>query len=454
MVRRVERALCEPGHEIYDWFYKAEGGDNTMVCGDTSPAKECKQGNPVDIFTGNKLQHERHITGYGTNGLSFGWYYSAQRKPVHIYMGPSISEAPLLSVERPVWMHEYAKRLYFNNNGIRPVIERVTPADSRSLFLIQMGENNWVDALGVIFPDLQERPEEPVERWKYTTPDGKSEFYDPQGRLVKELDSQGRAVSMSYVDGLVVQVRNWKGHTLDFAYDTNGVLEHVTDSTDHIYRYQFNSEGLLTRVTFPDETPANDTDNPTRRYLYEYDAIPHALTSIIDENNEVAANWSYDGSGRAISSSHAGGADMTTFNYGDNSTTVTNALGKETTYHYSTIQNIYGVVFRNVNMIDRVEGHPSTHCAGANTDYEYNYDGYITEKVDWNENVTTYTRDSEGRELSRSEAAGTSESRTIFTDWDTALNKPLVVTEPNRITEYNYDSEGRLLGKVQREPDQ
>ncbi|MES9993737.1 MAG: hypothetical protein ABW098_17440 [Candidatus Thiodiazotropha sp.] len=351
---------------------------------------------------------------------------------------------------RPAWLHDYQKRLYYNNNGIRPVIERVHPAGTRSQYLIKLGENNWVDALGVVFPEMEERPDEPIERWKYTAPDGKSEFYDPQGRLVKELDSQGRATLMSYDGDLLVQVTNWKGHTLDFAYDANGVLERVTDSTDHIYRYQFDSEGLLTRVTYPDETPNTDTDNPTRSYRYEDDIIPHALTSIIDENNEVSASWSYDALGRAISSSHAGGVDTTTFSYGGNSTTVTNSLGKETTYHYSTVQNAHGVVFKNVNMIDRVEGHPSTHCAGANTDYEYNYDGYVTEKVDWNDNVTKYTRDSEGRELSRTEAAGTSESRTISTDWDTTLNKPLVVTEPDRITEYNYDSDGRLRSKTQR----
>lgn len=450
-IRVYEEAACDPGHEIHGSLSVGDGFDYmSPVCGDPLPAKECKQGNPVDIFSGNKLQQEQHIAGYGSDGLSFSWYYNAQRKHLNdYYSGPQVTNLPLLS-SRPAWLHEYEKRLYFSNSGIRPVIERVHPADSNSLYLVKMGENNWVDALSVVFPQMEERTAEPVERWKYTTPDGKSEIYNPQGHLVKQLDSQGRATLLSYVDGRLSQVSNWKGHTLDFAYDANGVLESVTDSTDQSYRYQFDSDGLLTSVSFPDETPGDDTDNPTRSYRYEDSNIPHALTSIIDENGEVAASWSYDGAGRAISSSHAGGTDMTTFSFGDDSTTVTNALGKETTYHYSTVQNIHGVVFKNVNKIDRVEGHPSTHCAGANTDYEYNFDGYVTQKTDWNGNVTTYTRDSEGRELSRTEAPYTSESRTISTDWDITLNKPLVVTEPGRITEYNYDAEGRVLSKTHR----
>lgn len=101
-------------------------------------------------------------------------------------------------------------------------------------------------------------------------------------------------------------------------------------------------------------------------------------------------------------------------------------------------------------MIRHVEGHPSTHCAGANTAYEYDSDGYVIKKTDWNGNVTTYTRDAEGRELSRAEAPYTSEARTISTTWNTQSNKPLVVTEPDRITEYTYDAEGRLLNKTQR----
>jgi YD repeat-containing protein len=453
----TEEATCGPGHEEHGYLSVGDGFDYmSPICGDPLPAKECKQGNPVDIFTGNKLQHERHIEGYGSDGLSLSWYYNAQRKHITPYMGTGnqdmeqVTNLPLLS-SRPAWMHEYDKRLYFSYSGFRPVIERVHPANANSLYLVMMGENNWVDAIGVVFPTMEEITDESVERWRYTSSDGSSEFYDSQGRLVKETDAQGRATILRYVNNKLAQVRNWKGHTLDFTYGSNGELESVTDSLGHTYGYQFNDDSLLTRITFPDETPDNDTDNPTRSYRYEYEPIPHALTSIIDENDQVAASWSYDVNGRAISSRHAAGVDTTTFNYGGGSTTVTNALGKETTYHYSTVQNIHGVVFKNVYKIDRVEGHPSTHCTGANTDYEYNFDGHVIKTTDWNGNVTTYTRDSEGRELSRTDAPYTSDSRTITTDWDNVLNKPLVVTEPGRITEYTYDDEGRVLSKTQRD---
>lgn len=449
-IKNEEEATCASGHEVHGYLSIGDGYDyQSPVCGDPPPASECKKGNPVDIFTGNKVQHEQNIVGYGSGGLSLGWYYNSQRKHVNTYSGQKVTNHPLLS-SRPVWMHDYEKRLYFYNNGIRPVIERVHPADSQSQYLVKMGENNWVDALGVVFPSMEEMTEEPIERWKYTKDDGSSEFYNPQGRLVKQTDSQGRETLLNYSDNKLAQVSNWKGRTLDFSYNINGVLESVTDSAGQIYRYNFNSDGLLTSVIFPDETPEENSDNPVRRYLYEVSTIPHALTGIIDENGHLAASWTYSGDGRAISSSHAGGADTTTFSYGTNSTTVTNALGKETTYHYSPVTNIWGVVFKNVNLIDRVEGHQSLHCAAANTDYQYDWDGFVKKEIDKNGNITTYTRDARGRELSRTEARYNIEARTISTTWVPHLHKPLTVTEPKRITEYTYDANGRLLSKTLR----
>ncbi len=57
----------------------------------------------------------------------------------------------------------------------------------------------------------------------------------------------------------------------------------------------------------------------------------------------------------------------------------------------------------------------------------------------------TIVRDSRGRELSRTEAAGTPQARTIATTWHPEFNKPSVVSEPGRQTAYSYDAQGRLL---------
>ncbi|HFT7998616.1 TPA: RHS repeat protein, partial [Pseudomonas aeruginosa] len=46
------------------------------------------------------------------------------------------------------------------------------------------------------------------------------------------------------------------------------------------------------------------------------------------------------------------------------------------------------------------------------------------------------------------EAAGTPQARTVTTDWHPTLFLPVQVSEPGRITRYQYDAEGRKTGEA------
>ncbi|TBU99722.1 hypothetical protein DNK34_24100 [Pseudomonas dryadis] len=48
----------------------------------------------------------------------------------------------------------------------------------------------------------------------------------------------------------------------------------------------------------------------------------------------------------------------------------------------------------------------------------------------------------------RTEASGTEQARTITTEWHPSLFLPLTVTEPDRITHYQYDDQGRPLSRT------
>ena len=83
-------------------------------------------------------------------------------------------------------------------------------------------------------------------------------------------------------------------------------------------------------MTYPDTT--------TRTYHYEDPVFRHHLTGITDENGVRYATFAYDSWGRATLSEHAGGFDRITLQYnGDASTTVTNAVGVDKIYHFTTI---------------------------------------------------------------------------------------------------------------------
>jgi YD repeat-containing protein len=155
------------------------------------------------------------------------------------------------------------------------------------------------------------------------------------------------------------------------------------------------------------------------------------------------ATWEYDLSGRAILSEHADGSEQVVLTYNPNgTTTVIDAAGAERIYHFTVQQG--------QKKVDHIEGDRCTTCGSGDIQaYTYDSNGFVASKTDWNGNTTTYTRDDQGRELTRTEASGTPQARTITTTWDTTLNKPLTVTEPDRLTEYTYDTEGRLLNRRQ-----
>ena len=62
--------------------------------------------------------------------------------------------------------------------------------------------------------------------------------------------------------------------------------------------------------------------------------------------------------------------------------------------------------------------------------------------------VTTYDYNDRGLEVTRTEASGTAQARTVTTEWHPSLYLPLAVTEPDRITRYQYDAQGRQLSRT------
>lgn len=168
-----------------------------------------------------------------------------------------------------------------------------------------------------------------------------------------------------------------------------------------------------------------------------------ALTGITDERRVRYATWQYDDQGRAVSSEHAGGTDRNTLTFNaDGSTTVTNPLGKQTTYHFTYLAG--------ARRVDTVEGHATASCQGANKGYTYTDEGWVASKTDWKGNTTTYTYNAKGQEIARTEAAGTPQARTITTEWHPSLPVKTKITEPGRETLYTYDANGNVTKQTTR----
>ena len=389
-------------------------GDQVAGCQESS----CSCGNPANCAYGFKFQTENDYTGSGA--LALTRIYRSNGDWLNFNFGK-------------YWRHNYDRSLQ--------VVDGVTDGSDSALittsegtaylFRTDAGDNNWqaLDSdVKATFTQIYDSTPT-LTGYLYTTESKTKEHYNTDKKLTRIEYQGGEALDLTYdTSDRLSTVTDEHGRTLTFSYDTSDRVSSVV-TPDGTFSYSYDSNNNLTQVTKPDTN--------TRIYHYEDTTYVNALTGLTNEDSVRISTWSYDSEGRAVSSEHAGGVDNFTLTYNsDGTTTVTNPLGKDTTYTFTVVNGL-----RKVVQIDQAA---STNTPAATMTYTYTSNGYIASKTDFEGNVTTYEYDENGLETSRTEAVGTSEERTITTTWDVTLRLPDVVTETGKTTDYGYDSDGRM----------
>jgi YD repeat-containing protein len=238
--------------------------------------------------------------------------------------------------------------------------------------------------------------------------------YNSSNQLASVTDTYGRSLAFTYQSGLLKTVTTPDGTVITFAYSAGGVLTSASYST----------------------SPAT-----TVAYRYENSSFPSALTGIVDEDGNRFTTWTYDGSGRMTSSQHADGADLTNVSYNsDGSRTVTNALGEQEVYKYTTLQGA-----PKLTEVDRLAS-SSTSAAVRYTTYDSN--GYVASQTDWNGNQTAYVNDSRGQPTQITEAVGAAQQRTTTISYLSNYHLPSQIAAPGLTTNFAYDGSGEVLSRT------
>jgi YD repeat-containing protein len=391
-------ADCTLPEDTVDPAKETGSPDDGLNCSTTK-----SRGNPINIATGNKFQTEVDYIGAGSYPLQFVRKYNSQDG---------------------MWRHNYSAHLRIATDNIVMVAE-----DGRESYFELNGNFTTPEPneLGVL--------RKQNDQWVYSSPQNQEIRFDENGRLVRisrspedvhtlEYDDLGFVVSDSLNNAITIHLNSLaKGQPLKLI--ANGIQ--IT--------YGYNSQGnLITRNLL------NGTVSAATTYNYEDGRNLNLLTGITDERGIRYATWKYDTLNRAVLSEHANGAEQVKVIYNpDESTTVTNALGQQSTYQFE--------IYQGIKRITAIEGHPSANCPNSNSTFTYDERGLLKTKTDNQGNMTTYDYNTRGLEVSRTEAAGTPQARTITTDWHPTLFLPVTVTEPARTTTYTYDVQGRQLSQ-------
>ena len=393
----------------------------------------------VNLTLDNALTYYEQPAGYTGPSLALSW-----QTPATSYVTNTSTGKNTFIAGQKHWKHNYQYALVVNNND--GSVNIVSPDNTVERFTLKSG-STYTNPLGS--PSLLKRIVDGsgnLSAWVLRDDNNMQYRFNASGKLIRIVNPSGLSHWLSYNDkGYLATVTDDLKNSLTFSYldTTDGMfIDTITSSSGAKVQYLYDKVGNLTQVS---KTSA-DGKSTTRQYHYENSKFPYALTGITDERNVRYASWEYDDQGRATLSTHAGGAEKTTFAYkltanasgavAVDTTTVTNALNKSDVYHYAQVAGARRLV--------SVEGQASTSCLAGNQQYSYYDNGLLKSKTDWNGNTTEYVYNDRGLVTKQTEAKDKPEQRVTDTVWHATLPLPVKITQGSRVESFTYDAQGRL----------
>jgi len=369
---------------------------------------DTQEGNPIDCATGQKVQNEIDYQGFGQNPLVYSRYYASKlaSELQDNFEGESIAE------KNSGW-----------KRSDKPTIERETFGDGAELVTFTFGnrlkrvffkKQGWSSFQSN--PNLT--PSTLVEYGAVTRVlfDDKETFnFDLNDSIVNHAnDRGGDEYSYEYIDSMISKKSNRFGRYLEFSYDTAGQMSTVTDQNGYEIHYSYDLQGNLISVIYPDETPNELSDNPTKEYLYENLDFPKHLTGIVDENGDRYSWYEYDSDGKAISTTHIDGNDKVEVSYvapgvAEVSYYVASSseLSRTERLTYTKVSGRYTKSSREIIFC--------RDCELAKEEWLYTYKGELNYHRDMNGNET-YNFSMYGNKSETTEAYGTAEESVTYRD--------------------------------------
>ena len=376
-----------------------------------APLVSAMCGNPINAATGNKFEAETDFIGGTQTGLEFIRYYNSQDTAV-----TSLGAR---------WRTTWQRSLNVSGNTVT-----VTRADGHQDVFTKKGKIYTSDpdvtsTLTAILKGLN------VAYYQVTTASDAVETYTASGQFISLQTRAGLTTTLTYdTRNNLTKVTGPFGHTLTFTIGANQRITKMTVPDGGVYSYAYDKFGNLVSVTHPDKT--------VRKYVYGNATYPNFLTGIIDENGSRFATWTYDTMGRAITSEHAGGVELTSVAYATNASTVTDANGAAHTYNFETQFNVIKPI--------SLTGVPIPVLGGDA--FTYDAKGFLSGLTDYDGNVTGYTHNTLGEETSRTLGSSSALALTVSTTWHSTFHLPTQIVDGSRTFTFVYDANGNLKSKT------
>ncbi len=477
-----------PGDSLGDFGGGGGGSEPTQTAkeqetddrsGDCGEAK----GNPVILYTGNKVEHELDFASGGEMGLYLQRSYNHHWSATGLFGNH--------------WLSSFDYSIVLSADQFTAWNQR--PDGRRIKFLLDPATGRWNEDKAQPIAYIIKNTD---GSYSLHNDENGTERYNADGYIIQLRNEQGVAWDFAYNSKYLQTVTHASGRQVKFTW-TGGQVTQVTDPAGNVYQYSYSpnvfgtGRGRLASTTLP------GAPTTTITYHYEDNRYPGGLTGK-SFNGVRYSTFAYDAERRAILSEHAGGAERHLFSYVVESTepvlpppsptrpggpyseeergwceggvcyqprslpggsvplamsaglsgagnvalsatlyskqrpvkikTIeTNPLGRTTTYAYEDGRQT------------SVTGAASPRCAASYKERSYDANGYPDLVHDFADNLTDFDYSPQGYLLKQTEATGTPAQRTTTFEWDTTRNRRTKVTVAgDRETSYTYDPRGNV----------
>ncbi|MBD8635836.1 DUF6531 domain-containing protein, partial [Stenotrophomonas sp. CFBP 13725] len=461
----------------------------TAKAQETDDRRDCSSGdqtggNPVVLYTGNKVENELDFSSNGEMGLFLSRTYNHHWNASGLFGNH--------------WLSNFDESLAVSQNGDILWVQR--PDGRRVRYLQDVTTGRWFEdkaqPIGYIVRNTD-------GSYRLYDDDRSIEDYSNEGYILRKQNEQGVAWTYTYTGKYLQRVTHSSGRFIQFGWN-NGQLTQVTDPAGAIYRYTYAANAFgqgrhrLSSATLP------GAPETTVTYHYEDTRYPGGLTGKSLSGSRYST-FAYDNEARAVLSEHAGATERHQFSYvvhtqepvgapppparpggnlpgesngwcvprGANGTIcyqpaslpggsvpMASASGKAATTAATTASrtrpvkistvttNPYGrkttSVFDDGKLLE-VAGEASPRCAASFKSSTYDANGYPDLVHDFENNLTNYDYSPKGLLIKEVAAAGSAAERTSNWQWDPTTNRLVSLTVQGlRRHSYTYDSRGNV----------
>jgi RHS repeat-associated protein len=410
------------------------GGSSPARVENPNPCQE-KEGNPVVISTGNKVEFDTDFSVAGEFGLTVSrtWNGYAQARG---FFGRRMSS----HLDQRLVLEQV------DAAGQVQLLRLLTDGGDALEFRLDPARMVWA-LTGALDPaEIIQR--DGAGRYIYTRPNGVRFVFAAGGSLLEMRSTQGvawsfeytnpqQAVSMDAPNTTLTRVVHSGGRSLSFQFSTVGgrrVLTSVWDPAGRAYQYTYEAGGnFLSTVTYPQGSAGVIGSLGSTVLTYHIDGSAGRLMGK-SLNGVRFSTFAYDSAGRARLSEHAGGAERFTFEYvNGNSTRVTNALGHSTWYNFDADGNITST-----------SGAAAVYCPAIATQTVIDPVARTTLETDADGMVTRTLTDPIGNVIEIVQGSGSAQPRTQRFEWGTGPRRLLSTTTNTQRTSYTYTASNRI----------